>query len=154
LRVAIFVWLATLGKILILDNLRKHLIVVDWCFMCKKNGGSVDHLLHCEITCALWSSIFGLFGLKWVMPRWVVGLFVCWRGQCCSSQRVVVWKMILFCLMWCISREISCFSFEDCRRTVVKLEAFFFKTLYTGEPPLSASYTSINDFLSLFSFSI
>jgi hypothetical protein len=70
LRVAFFAWSAALGKILTLDNLRKrHIIVVDWCCLCKKSGETVDHLLlHCKIASALWNSIFGLFGLAWIMP--------------------------------------------------------------------------------------
>jgi hypothetical protein len=71
---------AALGKILILDNLRKmQVIVIDRCCMCKKNGESVDYLLiHCEFACVLWNAIFSRFSLSWVMPRWVVDLFACW----------------------------------------------------------------------------
>jgi hypothetical protein len=30
---------AVLGKILTMDNLRKkHIIVTEWCYICKKNG--------------------------------------------------------------------------------------------------------------------
>jgi hypothetical protein len=48
--------------------------------MCKKNGESMDHLLlHCEIACALWNTIFSNVGLTWVMLRRVVDLFACWR---------------------------------------------------------------------------
>jgi hypothetical protein len=66
-----------------MDNLRKrHVIVVDWCCMCKKSGESVDHLLlHCEMANALWNTIFSLVGLLWVMPSQVVDLFACWKGQ-------------------------------------------------------------------------
>jgi hypothetical protein len=36
-RVAFFVWTTAFEKTLTLDNLRKrHVIVVDWCCMCKK----------------------------------------------------------------------------------------------------------------------
>jgi hypothetical protein len=39
LRVALFAWTAALGKILILEILRKLIvIVVDWYCMCKKSG--------------------------------------------------------------------------------------------------------------------
>jgi hypothetical protein len=56
-RVTFFIWSAALEKILPLDNLRKwYFIVVDWYCMCKKNE-------------KLWSSIFALYGLKWVIPR-------------------------------------------------------------------------------------
>jgi hypothetical protein len=40
--------------------------------MCKMNGESVDHLLHCEVVCALWNIFFSRFGLSWVIPRRVV----------------------------------------------------------------------------------
>uniref|UniRef100_A0A2N9HB65 Reverse transcriptase domain-containing protein n=1 Tax=Fagus sylvatica TaxID=28930 RepID=A0A2N9HB65_FAGSY len=38
------------GKILTIDNLRRcRILVLDWCFMCKRAGESVNHLmLHCE----------------------------------------------------------------------------------------------------------
>jgi hypothetical protein len=56
-----------------------HVIVVDWFYMYKKNGESVDNLLlHCEIACAIWNPFFNRFGLSWVMPRRVVDLFSCW----------------------------------------------------------------------------
>lgn len=50
-RVAFFIWKTTFEKILTLNNMRKsHIIVMNWCFMCKKSGKSIDHLLlHCEI---------------------------------------------------------------------------------------------------------
>jgi len=51
----LFVWSATLGKILTMDNLRKwDVIVVDWCCMYKKSVESLDLLLlHCKMASAL-----------------------------------------------------------------------------------------------------
>ena len=48
-RVAFFVWTAALGKYLTIDNLQKRKVwILDWCYMCKRNGESVHHLfLHC-----------------------------------------------------------------------------------------------------------
>ena len=79
-RVAFFSWTAALGKILTTDNLRKrHLAVLEWCFMCKRCGESVDHLLlHCPMAFEMWSMIFCLFGICWVMPQRVVDLLDCW----------------------------------------------------------------------------
>ena len=67
-RVAFFSRLASLGKILTIENLHKrHIIILDWRYMCKRCGESMDHLLlHCPIAFEMWSLC--LFGLQWVMP--------------------------------------------------------------------------------------
>ena len=45
--------------------------------MCKGCGESIDHLLiHCPIAYEMWSMIFCLFGICWVMPQRVVDLLV------------------------------------------------------------------------------
>ena len=45
-RIAFFSWTAALGKILTLENLwYKGVAVVDQCYMCKKSGESMNHLL-------------------------------------------------------------------------------------------------------------
>ena len=51
---------------------------MDWCFMCKCDGESVDHhLLHCLVATDLWFMVLGLFGVSWVMPKSVVELLAC-----------------------------------------------------------------------------
>jgi hypothetical protein len=82
-QVSFFVWTASLGKILTLNNLRKRgLIVVEWCCMCKRSGESINHLLlHCEVAHTLWSVLFSLFGVKWVMNGRVLDPMACWKGQ-------------------------------------------------------------------------
>jgi len=71
--------LTTLGKILTLDNLRKrNIIVMEWCYMCKTCGESIDHLfLHYMVATELWSTILQLFDVVWVMPRSVIER--CWQ---------------------------------------------------------------------------
>jgi hypothetical protein len=77
------------------------MVVINRCFMCKKDGESVDHLLlHCEVAHALWCNIFSRLGLSWVMPSSVLDLCACW----CSSSRArsaVVWKIVP-CIFWSI----------------------------------------------------
>ena len=53
----------TLRKCLMIDNLHKRKVwILDWCYMCKRNGESVDHLfLHCPLASDLWSMVFGPF---------------------------------------------------------------------------------------------
>ena len=68
--VAFFTWMAVLGKIFTLDNLRKsNIIVINRCCLCKADGETIDHLfLHYEIALSLWHAIFNRFVLSWVMP--------------------------------------------------------------------------------------
>ena len=100
-------WTAALGKILIADNLHhRGIILVSWCYMCKADGESVDHLfLHFPYAKELWDMILALFGIHWVMPKRVLDLFHCWQGSLGRHQNFVVWKAIPHCLMWCLWRE-------------------------------------------------
>jgi hypothetical protein len=103
LRMAFFAWLAALGKIFTMDSLWKwRVIVVDRCYMCKRNWEFVDHLfLYFEVSCAIWNVFFSQFGLSWVIPRRVVNLYACWwiAG---STWSAVMWKMVPSCLLWCL----------------------------------------------------
>ena len=69
-RVSFFVWTAAWGKILTIDNLfKKGLSLVGWCCLCRCSRKIVSHLLHhCDIIYALWSEVFSMFGVWWVMP--------------------------------------------------------------------------------------
>ena len=76
---AFFVWVAALGRILTTDNLRRrNVIVLDWCCMCKENGESIAHLLlHCSAAMEIWSFMFNIFGIQWVIPGGVPDLLAC-----------------------------------------------------------------------------
>ena len=101
---AFFSWTAALGKILTIDNLRhQRLILLDWCCICKRVGESVDHLLlHCSLACELWSMVFGLLGVQWVLPRSVMDLLARWQRQFGRHRHRAVWRMVPHCVMWCI----------------------------------------------------
>jgi hypothetical protein len=107
MRVAFFVWTATLGKILTLDSLHKrNIIVLQWCCMCKNCGKSIDHLfLDCEVATEMWNVLLQLFGVAWVMPRGVSELLGGWREQLENRIALRIWRITLLCLMWCIWRE-------------------------------------------------
>ena len=98
-RVAFFSRSAFLGKILTTDNLRKrHVLVLDWCSMCKNCGESMDHLLlHCSIACELWSLVFCLFGIHWVMPHKVIELFESWQGIFGRHRNIELWRIVPHC---------------------------------------------------------
>ena len=85
-KVDFFLWVATLGNILTVENLenlrKRNIILVSWCCMCKRDEETVDHLmLHCPLGRELWGLIFKLFGVEWVMLRKVVKLLACWQGS-------------------------------------------------------------------------
>ena len=103
-RVAFFVWVAALGRILTTDNLRRrNVIVLDWCCMCKENGESISHLLlHCSAAMEIWSFMFNIFGIQWVMPGGVIDLVACWGNSCHSIRIRKVWDMVPPCVFWCI----------------------------------------------------
>ena len=96
-RVAFFIWTASLGKILTMDNLqRRQIILVNWCCMCKNNGESVNHLLlHCPMPWELCAMVCSLFGVHWVMLARVLDLLSCWQGSLGRHQNGVIWKAFL-----------------------------------------------------------
>ena len=128
-RVAFFVWIAALGKCLMIDNLQKRKVwILDWCCMCKYNGELVDHLfLHCLVAMDLWSMVLGLFGVSWVMPKSVVGLLACWQGWFGRHRNDHIWIIVPHCLMWCLWRERNSRCFEDSERSIPDLKLFFFR---------------------------
>ena len=74
--------------------------------MCKRNGESVDHLLiHCPLAFDLWSLVFTLFCIHWIMPKTVVELLACWQGKFGRHRNAAIWVAVPHCLMWCIWRE-------------------------------------------------
>jgi hypothetical protein len=147
------VWSAALCKILTVDNLRKrHIIIMDRCCLCKRDGESMGHLvLHCDVASSLWNNIFTRFGMSWVMPRRVIDLFVCWwkSGRLRSAA---IWKMLPICIFWCVWKERNLRCFEDLESSIDDILASFFHTLYLWTMAfLSSLSISYVDFLIRFS---
>ena len=69
-----FACTAALSRILTNDKLEAVSACCYWmCCMCKRAGENINHLLsHCPITRELWSMVFTLSGVFWVMPKGIV----------------------------------------------------------------------------------
>ena len=97
--------------------------------------------------------IFALFGIHWVMPRRVIELFDCWQGSMGRQQNLVVWRVIPYCLMWCLWRERNARTFEGCELSVVELKLQFYRYLFDW---LSAtglfSFSNLLDLIDYCSF--
>ena len=74
--------------ILTIVNLwRRKIVVIEWCYMCKRNVETTDHLLiHRDAASELWRCVFSIFGVQWVMHGAVKELFACWNQ---GSHRAV-----------------------------------------------------------------
>jgi hypothetical protein len=121
-----------LGRILTADNLRRrHVIIVNWCCMCKADGESVDHLLlHCVYAKELWDLVFAMFEIFWVMHGRVRDLFACWQGKMGKHPNHRIWRAVPHCLMWCLWRERNMRIFEGCEQHVDELKLLFMRTLF------------------------
>lgn len=108
-RVAFFFWNAALGNILMINNLCKRKVWI-WTWI-----GVI--------------SFITLFGIHWVMLKTAVELLACWQGKFGHHRNGVIWKVVSYCLMWCIWRGRNNWSLENSKRTVANLKFFFFKTL-------------------------
>ena len=64
-----------------------------------------------------------------MMPQRVVDLLDCWSCNFRQHRNIVIWRMVLHCLMWCIWREWNLRSFEDCEWSILEFKSFFIFTL-------------------------
>ena len=90
---------------------------------------NMEYDLHCPIASEIWSMIFCLFVICWVMPQRVADLLDCWSCNFRQHRNIVVWRIVPHCLMWCISWERNSRSFEDRERPILEFKSFFFSTL-------------------------
>ena len=130
-RVAFFSWTTALGKILTIYNLRnRHIIVLNWCYLCNMCGELVDHLLlYCPIAYELWSMVCCLFSIHWVMTNKIFELLVLWQGKFGRHRNIDFWRFVQHCLFWSLWREWNDKWFKDCEWSILDLKSFFFHTL-------------------------
>jgi hypothetical protein len=152
-RVAFFAWTAALGKILTVDNLKKRkIIIVDRCYLCKRDGESVDHLLlHCDVASTFCGIMFflGLVCLELCLEELSTYLLL---GRRLEGQGVLRYGRWSICILWCVWKERNLRRFEYMENSLEDIVVSFLHMLYlwtvTFLSPLSISYS---DFLFRFS---
>ena len=99
--------------------------------------------------------VFGLFGVCWVMPMFVVELFACWQGRFGCHRNGDIWMVVPHCLMRCIWKERNSRCFEDNKRSMLDLKLLFFRTLMDWFSVWrNHHFSSFLDFLDLCNFCI
>lgn len=123
-KVASFTCTTVLGKILNIDNLQgRNITVIEWCCKCKNNGEPVDHLpLNFDIARELWSLTLVLFGVQYIMPKWVIDLLACWKGCFGRHHSGDIWNVIRLCIMRTIQKGCTSQTFEGIERAMTDLK--------------------------------
>ena len=81
------------------------------------------------IALELWTMVFSLFDLYWVMPMRVIDMFVAWQGTIGKHRNIAFWKAVPNCIMLCLWQERNSRSFEGCEWNILEIKTFFLHTL-------------------------
>ena len=129
--VFLFLWTAASDGILTIENLvKKNLPLVNWCCLCRCDEKTVDHLLHyCKFAHALWSVVFLMFGVQWVMPIIVLSSF-CLEEFVGGNYSSNVWNMVPACLIWLAWKKRNARTFENIERPIDLLKSSLARTLF------------------------
>ena len=105
--------------------------MTEWCYMCKSNVETTNHLLiHCEVARELWNLVFSIFGIQWAMPESVRDLLACWSWKSERGDRGLAWRVVPLCLFWCLWRERNFRAFEDIEDSLIFLKASFLSSFF------------------------
>ena len=70
----------------------------------------------------LFGAVFRVFGIQWVLPKWVVDLLFAHRNWF-GKHSLDIWYVVPLCLMWILWRERNRQTFEDPERSISQLES-------------------------------
>ena len=122
----VFVFVVSSLGILIFDNLIKR-GYHKWIGVV-----SVNHLLlHCPIASKLWSMVWSLFGVIWVMPQSVADLFASWQGPFGRQHNIDLCLADPHCVLWCLWRERNNRCFEGMEWSTLEIKSLLLHSLFT-----------------------
>ena len=73
--------------------------------------------------------VFGLFGVCWVMLKYVVELLACWPGRFCHHQNGNLWMVAPALFDVVAYGERNNWNFEDTERVMPDFKLFIVRTL-------------------------
>ena len=132
LRRVFFVWEATWGKDLTLDQLQwRGWSLANRCFRCHTHEESIDHiLLHYSKARALRQLLFCLSGISWVIDSSFRDTLLGWQGSFVGRKRKKVWGTAPLCLFWIIWKERNRRTFENEELSKHRQKVIFLCSLY------------------------
>ena len=95
LRVSFFAWETSWNRILTIDQLKRS----GWnmpnrCYLCKEEEETNDHLiLFCKKATMLWSLLFSLFNVQWVLHSLIKRNLIGWHEAFVSKRREKAWRV-------------------------------------------------------------
>ena len=131
MKVSFFAWEASWNRISTIDQLKKR----GWnmshrCYLCNEKEEISDHLiLFCKKATMLWSLIFSIFGLQWVLHSSIKRNLFGWHGAFVGKRREKAWRVVPICLMWTLWKERNERAFNDIERSNQALKHSFLYTL-------------------------
>ena len=68
-------------------------------------------------------------GIQWVMLQRVFDLFTSWQVKFSRHHNIALWRIVPYCIMWCLWWECNTRSFEGCKQSIFEIKCFFFHAL-------------------------
>jgi len=102
---------------------------------------------------SLWTFVFSLIGVSWVMPKQVVNLLACWKGGVGWHWAAVIWGLVVYHVDYLERTESSNFwgggTYHRWVETVLLLSLFDWMTAMSGLLILRIVFFCIIIWLSL-----
>ena len=104
-----------------------YLLDEKFCLVCEEVGENKWKwsLRYCY---ELWSMVWALFGLQWVLPHGFSDLFLSWQGSFGGHRSIDLWRAVPHCVLWCIWRERNSRCFEGKERSISELKSLLLHT--------------------------
>ncbi|RVX04211.1 Calcium-dependent protein kinase 15 [Vitis vinifera] len=97
-KVGFFAWEASWGKVLTQDHLkRRGWSLANRCFLCCDDEETINHILiHCPKAKVLWSLMFTMFRVTWVLQLTVKDTLLGWSDSFVDKKRGKIWRAAPF----------------------------------------------------------